>query len=135
MTTWPPPEDVRAAAEAHRELDPAYQDAVIESFLGKISQQIDARVDARIAQQQTGQQTGQQPEARRPGGPNPVTVALTSLALGIPFSAIAVAVGRHWAGALPAMIVTWAAIAVINIACNVIHHSHFHRPTTRSPHG
>lgn len=127
MTSWPQPEDVRAAAEAHRELAPAYQDAVIESFLDKISQEIEARVDARIAQQQAGQPPGM----RGPGAPSPLTVALTSLALGIPFSAIAVAAGRHWAGALLAMTVTWIAIAVINLACNVGHHGQSRRPPTR----
>ena len=127
MTSWPPPEDVRAAAEAHRELAPVYQDALIESFLDKISREIEARVDARIAQQQAGQPPG----ARGPSGPNPLTVALTSLALGIPFSAIAIAAGRHWTGALLAMTVAWIAIAVINVACNVGHHSQFRRAPTR----
>ena len=42
-------EDVRAAAEVHRELGPDYGDAVVESFLAKIDQQIEARVDERLA--------------------------------------------------------------------------------------
>ena len=41
-----------------------------------------------------------------------------SMALGIPISAIAVAAGKHPAGAL-GLIVVWIAIAVINIAYNV----------------
>jgi hypothetical protein len=42
--------DVRAAAEAHRELGPEYHDAVVDSFLEKIEARLDARVDARLAQ-------------------------------------------------------------------------------------
>lgn len=42
-------QDVRAAAEVHRELGPEYGDAVVESFLAKIDKQIEARVDERFA--------------------------------------------------------------------------------------
>jgi hypothetical protein len=50
MSTSPlSPEDIRAAAEVHRELGPEYSDAVVASFLAKIDREITARVDARIA--------------------------------------------------------------------------------------
>jgi hypothetical protein len=50
MSTSPfSPEEIRAAAEAHRELGTEYHDAVVESFLAKIEREIDARVDARLA--------------------------------------------------------------------------------------
>jgi hypothetical protein len=50
MSTSPlSPEDIRAAAEVHRELGPEYSDAVVASFLEKIDREITARVDARIA--------------------------------------------------------------------------------------
>jgi hypothetical protein len=42
-------QDIRAAAEVHRELGPDYSDAVVESFLAKIDKQIEARVDDRLA--------------------------------------------------------------------------------------
>lgn len=42
-------EDIRAAAEVHGELGPDYHDAVIESFLAKIDEKIEARVDERLA--------------------------------------------------------------------------------------
>ncbi len=42
-------QDVRAAAEVHRELGPDYGDAVVESFLAKIDKQIEARVDEQLA--------------------------------------------------------------------------------------
>jgi hypothetical protein len=49
----PPPlssQEIRAAAEAHRELGPEYGDAVVDSFLEKIEARLDARVDARVAE-------------------------------------------------------------------------------------
>lgn len=50
MSTSPlSPEDIRAAAEAHRELGPEYSDAVVASFIDKVDREIAARVDARLA--------------------------------------------------------------------------------------
>ena len=42
--------DLRAAAEAHRELGPEYSDAVIDSFLEKLQTRLDERVNARLAE-------------------------------------------------------------------------------------
>jgi len=42
-------QDIRAAAEVHRELGPDYGDAVVESFLAKIDKHIDERVEQRVA--------------------------------------------------------------------------------------
>ena len=50
MSTSPlSPDDIRAAAEVHAELGPEYRDAVLESFLAKIDNEIGARIDARLA--------------------------------------------------------------------------------------
>jgi hypothetical protein len=81
-------------ASAHKELCPDYQEAVIESFLDKVGREIDARVDARLAQQ-----VAQPPGQRGRGQPgSPMTLAIACMALGIPISAIVVAVGAHPAG-------------------------------------
>jgi len=51
MTTPPMSgHDLRAAAEAHRELGPEYSDAVVDSFLAKIEARLDERVNARLAE-------------------------------------------------------------------------------------
>jgi len=72
MSTSPlSPADIRAAAEIHAELAPEYRDAVIESFLAKIDQEIAKRIDARL------------PQAQEPGA-DPVTVATRrGLAIGL----------------------------------------------------
>jgi hypothetical protein len=115
------PNEIRAAAETHRELGPDYRDAVVDSFLDKVGREIDARVDARLA---AARQVPQQPERvpRRPF--SDVAVLAFSLTLGIPLSAIAVAAGTHPAGTW-GLIIVWIAIAVINIAYAV----------RRPPHG
>ena len=113
------PDDIRAAAETYQELGPGYRDAVIESFLDKVGGEIDARVDSRLLRQQAAAPFGQPARrARRGGSGSPMMLlAIVSMVLGIPISAIAVAAGRHPAGVL-GLIVVWGAIAVINIAYN-----------------
>ena len=106
------PNEIRAAAETHRELGPDYRDAVVDSFLDKVGREIDARVDARLA---AARNVPQQPE-RAPRRPfSDVAMVGLTMGLGIPLSAIAVAAGRHPAGTW-GLIIVWAAIAVINIA-------------------
>lgn len=53
--------DVRAAAEVHRELGPDYSDAVVESFLARIDEHIEARVEQRVGRVKT--------RRRRPADP------------------------------------------------------------------
>jgi hypothetical protein len=106
-------EEIRAAAETYSELGPGYRDAVIESFLEKVGGEIDARVAARLAALPPMQ--GSSRPRRGSGSGSPLVLAVISLVLGIPISAIAVAAGAHPAGAL-GLIIVWAAIAAINIA-------------------
>ena len=110
--------ELRAAAETHKELPSEYRDAVLESFVERVGREIDARVDARLAQaaaRPVAQQPTPPPPAPKP--PKPVSamvLALGSIALGIPLSAIAVGVGTHPAG-FAGLLVIWIAIAVINL--------------------
>jgi hypothetical protein len=109
--------ELRAAAETHKELPPEYRDAVLESFVDRVGREIDARVDARLAQAaaRAPQHTAPMPPARRaPKQFSVLALALGSITLGIPISAIAVAAGAHPAG-LWGLLVVWIAIAVINL--------------------
>ena len=123
MSTSLSPEEIRAAAETHHELGPGYQDAVIESFLDKVGREIDARVDTRLAQQQSARY-------RREHSGSPMALAITSMALGVPISAIAVAGGTHPAGFM-GLLVVWIAIAVINIVYNVSYAARLRQPPDR----
>jgi hypothetical protein len=98
-------DEIRAAAETHNELGHElghdYQVAVIDSFLDKVGREIDARVDARMAQR-----------PRKPArGPAPFALAVVSLALGIPLTAIAAGISG-----LAGLLVVWIGITAINIA-------------------
>lgn len=104
------PEEIRAAAETHRELPPEYQNAVIESFLDKIGREIDARVDARLAAYQQAP-----PPERRHRPRNPAFLAIASIVLGIPLTAIVATAGPHPVG-FAGVLVVWVALTVINIA-------------------
>jgi hypothetical protein len=110
--------ELRAAAETHSELPSEYRDAVLESFVDRVGREIDARVDARLAR------AAARPVAPQPGPAtpasgaqkpfSPMTMALGSIALGIPISAIVAAAGTHPAG-LWGLLVVWIAIAAINL--------------------
>lgn len=96
------PDEVRAAAELHRELEPEYRDAVVESFLDRMGKEIDARVDQRLA--------AAQPRHR----PMALVLAIVSLGVGIPLTAIISSMSDG--GQLAELAIVWAAIAVINVA-------------------
>jgi hypothetical protein len=107
-------DEIRAAAETHRELGPDYQEAVIESFLDKVGREIDARVDARLRQERRGW-TAPAEAPKRHGSPGGIALAIVSMALGIPLTAITLAVGSPRSG-IAGLLVVWIAIVAINFA-------------------
>jgi hypothetical protein len=77
MSTSPlSPQEIRAAAETHRELGPEYSDAVVESFLERVDREIVARVEARL-----GSASREQPVQQAP--PNGRRMLLAGAAIGI----------------------------------------------------
>ena len=110
--------ELRAAAETHKELPPEYRDAVLESFVDRVGREIDARVDARLAQAAARpvapQSAPPSPAPRAPKQFSVLALALGSIALGIPITAIVVAAGSHPVG-FAGLLVVWIAIAVINL--------------------
>jgi hypothetical protein len=107
------PDEIRAAAETHRELGPDYQAAVIDSFLDKVGKEIDGRVDQRMTAYAA---YARPPLAKPPRGRSPMALAVVSLSLGIPLSGIALGVPRSDVARLVALIVIWAAITAINLS-------------------
>ena len=64
MSTSPlDPQDIRAAAEIHRELGPEYSDAVVAAFIDRVDRAVEARVQARLAAERQ-----RQPAVRRGRG-------------------------------------------------------------------
>ncbi|MFF2376336.1 hypothetical protein ACFVUW_18330 [Streptomyces xiamenensis] len=116
--------DLDAAVQTRKELGSTYESELIESFLEKVEQRIDATVDKRVRRQVAEQQMvvarGGRPEGiRRSGsvleGPaGAFALAVVSLVLAVPLSAIAAAnLG------LAGLVVCWGGIVGIN-ACYTI---------------
>lgn len=112
MSTSFSPEEIRAAAEIHREIQPEYRDAVVESFIDRVGKEIDARVDSRlIAAQNNGEVRSQQQQHRGPA----LALGIVSIGCGIPLTAISLSM-LSANSKLTGLFLIWAAIAVINVA-------------------
>jgi hypothetical protein len=87
MSSQLSPGEIRAAAEVHKELGPEYRDAVVESFLEKIDQQVAARIDqtvsARLAPQAPVQQVPLVVQQAKPADTHTKRMLLTGAVIGI----------------------------------------------------
>jgi hypothetical protein len=91
------PQEIRAAAETHKELGPEYSDAVIESFLERVDREITARIDACL-----GPVPREQPAP--PAQSNSRRTLLTGVAIGIVVTGVpSVAVAASAGGVIPEM--------------------------------
>jgi hypothetical protein len=113
------PDEIRAAAEVHAELGPDYRDAVLESFLERVNKVIDTRVDQRLAAAQQARPPVPEPRQR------PLVLAIVSIVLGIPITAIIDSLGRG--SQSTELVFVWLVIAVINVAYAV----GYRRPPSR----
>jgi len=119
------PQEVRAAAETHKELGPEYSDAVVESFLERVDRDIAARIDARL-----GSAPREQPV--QPAQPNGRRMLLAGVAIGILITGVpSVLVAQGAGGVIPGdetsvllfLAVLWAiAVAVGAFARPVSHY-------------
>ncbi|MFD1537844.1 hypothetical protein [Nonomuraea guangzhouensis] len=75
-------DELRAAVGARRDLGPDYEDAIVESFLEKMGQEVDRRVDERLAA--LGPKGKNKDVAKRqgPSDGQRLALAIVSLALG-----------------------------------------------------
>ncbi|MFC0556883.1 hypothetical protein ACFFHJ_38880 [Planotetraspora thailandica] len=100
-------QDLHAIIEARRELGPDYEDALVDSFLDKLDVEIAARVRSEVAAQTSGAAGKDNRRAKDAAVP----VALGSLGIAIPLTAIA---GDAAGG--PGLLLVWAGIIGVNIA-------------------
>lgn len=98
-----PRDEVTAALAARRELGVEFEAEIADSLADRIDRAIDARVDARLAERGVHQKKGDD------GGV--VWIALGSLGMGIPITAIA-----GGTAGLPGILAAWLGIAIINVA-------------------
>jgi len=114
------PDDLGGALAARRELGVDAERALIEGFLDRTGQAIEARVDERIAQHRAATRIQPEPD-RRPGTGSKLALSIVSLTLGIPLSGIGA--GIQGGLGLAIIVVSWIAIVVVNVS--------FHRSTNR----
>jgi hypothetical protein len=98
-------EEWSATLAARRELGAEYDQAFVENLVERLSDEIETRVDVRLAEVTRSSPVAQQ---RRRGS---AFVALASITLGIPLTAIAGAFGH-----LPGLAVAWGGIVLVNAA-------------------
>lgn len=97
-------EDIAAALAARRDLGADYDDALVVSFLDRLERTIDARVQSQVSEREHASRELAQRDSFS------LKLALGSMVLGIPLSAIGAAKG------LTGVAVTWGGIAVVNLA-------------------
>jgi hypothetical protein len=102
-------EEISAAAAAHGELGPGYEDAVAEGLVERIGAEVDKRVDARLVQRGRG---GQVSPAGRPPW-SVVVLGLGSMTIG--GLTAAGLLSDHSSNGL-IVIVIWLVIGAINVA-------------------
>jgi hypothetical protein len=106
-------QDIRAAAEVHRELGPDYGDAVVQSFLAKIDKHIEERVEQRLASAPR--------RSRRPLDPvrlGKYRTALAGAAIGsvvggVPFALVAWSLMRQFGSNPALLVVIWVVLLAV----------------------
>jgi hypothetical protein len=106
----PTKDDLQATLDARRDLGPDYEAALVDSFVERLDATIAARVQAEL---DTHGPAPRKPKQHNPGGAM-IPIALGSMGLGIPLTAIA----SSNAG-LVGLTITWLAIVAINVAAAV----------------
>ncbi|MEO3792358.1 hypothetical protein ABGB14_19270 [Nonomuraea sp. B10E15] len=98
-------EDLQATLDARRDLGPDYEAALVDSFTERLEATIAARVRAELDRH------GPPPHKKSAPGATMIPVALGSMGMGIPLTAIGVV-----NAGLVGLIITWLAIVIINVA-------------------
>ena len=106
--TSPLREDLQATLDARRDLGPDYEPALVDSLVERLDATIAARVAAELHLR------GMPPAKQRASGSAMVPIALGSMAIGIPLTAIASTSGPV------AIVAAWIAIVAINMASAMV---------------
>ncbi|MEV6180753.1 hypothetical protein ACIHAR_13350 [Streptomyces sp. NPDC052016] len=106
--------ELDASLQARRELGEEYESALVDSFLEKVDQRIDAAVERRVRRQFAETQMAAARGSRSPGATDSwgerFGFGIVSLVLAVPLSAIGVG-----AADLPGLLVSWAGIVGVNV--------------------
>jgi hypothetical protein len=107
--------ELDASLRARGELGEEYESALIESFLEKVDQRIDATIDRRVRRQLAEQQMVVARGTRSPSSTDSwgerFGFGVVSLVLAIPLSAIGGGIAH-----MPGLVTTWVGIVGVNVA-------------------
>ncbi|MFI1204754.1 hypothetical protein ACH4VR_35895 [Streptomyces sp. NPDC020883] len=104
--------ELDATLQTRKELGPEYESELVESFLEKLDENVDRRLRRQLAEQQMQVARGTLPPRRTDGGSEfwqRFAVAVVSLVLAVPLSAIAVG-----SAGLVGLAVCWAGVVGVN---------------------
>jgi hypothetical protein len=106
--------ELDASLQARRELGEEYESALVDSFLEKVDQRIDAAVERRVRRQFAESQMAAARDSRSPGATDSFGerfgFGIVSLVLAVPLSAIGAGTAQ-----LPGLLVTWVGIVGVNV--------------------
>ncbi|MER8099900.1 hypothetical protein [Kitasatospora sp. NPDC094016] len=108
--------DLDAALHARKDLGKEYEPELVDSFLSRLDARLDARVERRVAERMDDYEPAhrRRPHHQGPGpGRSGNRLAVISLALGIPLTAIA---ASPQGGGFYGLLVSWAGIVGVNFA-------------------
>ncbi|MFG1946988.1 hypothetical protein [Nonomuraea sp. NPDC048826] len=100
-------DELRATIDARRDLGPDYELALVDSLADRLDATIAARVEAELRQR------GKESKRKNENPRSMVPIALGSMGIGVPLTAIASQAGA------PGLIIAWVSIVLINIAAAV----------------
>ncbi|GGS64756.1 hypothetical protein ACFFV7_01990 [Nonomuraea spiralis] len=103
-------DDLQATLDARRDLGPDYEAALVDSFV----ERLDAAIAARVQAEPNGHGVAPARPKQHNGGAAMIPVALGSMGIGIPLTAIAAS-----NAGLVGLTITWLAIVAINVAAAV----------------
>ncbi|MEW9549381.1 hypothetical protein [Nonomuraea sp. NPDC050783] len=103
-------DELKAAMSARRDLGPDFEDAIVESFLDKMGQEVDRRVDERLAQ------VAPRAAARQGAGDGQrLALAIVSLCLG---TIMTLAVMFSGDTPMSFIVPVWVGIIIVNVVFN-----------------
>jgi len=106
-------QDIRAAAEVHRELGPNYGDAVVESFLAKIDKHIEARVEERLASVARPVRRPVDPARLRKYRTALAGAAMGSVVAGVPLTLVTWRWANQFGGSHKALVAIWVVLLAV----------------------
>ncbi|MFD0272616.1 hypothetical protein ACFVHB_01750 [Kitasatospora sp. NPDC127111] len=108
--------DLDAALQARKELGKEYESELVDSFMRRLDARLDARVERRVADRLDEYAPAHRHHRPRGSGRPGSRLAVISLALGIPLTAIATDGGNGGFAGFMGLVVCWTGIVGVNFA-------------------